>query len=307
MFKKIFVVVLSLSMSSIIASQKTQQNSRFDFGNFDFNKIEDLHAYIQNIESLLVEDCKDRASVTKEIIDETKSLEVYCFCREAGPLLITATLSNKETRFTEVRIEKNTNGNDINTTETYYTYYDSKSLKSSTKISSYRNDKKDLKYKITEILREEYEDAITNAKIMKKIKIKPKDNYDDIEERYFEYYTDADKTIAATIAKELVVVIKGTVKIGDTLYEYDRAGLTTSETKIEYVNGLPSKKTVTNYDGTSNKVVMGVIIYEYNEAGLEKFKTVEKYKNGKLISSKYFELIYNSEGKLEKEKPAKKK
>ncbi len=305
MFKKIFVVVLSLSMSSIIASQKADQKSTFDFSKFDFNKIEDVHAYIQNIESLLVEDCKDRASVTKEIIDETKSLEVYCFCREAGPLLITATLSNKETRFTELRIEKNTNGNDINTTETYYTYYDSKNLKSSTKISSYRNDTKNLKYKITEILREEYEDVTTNAKILKKIKIKPKDDYDDIEERYFEYYTDTDKAI--TVAKELIVVIKGTGKIEDTLYEYDRAGLTTSETKTEYINGLPSKKTVTNYDGTSNKAVIGVVIYEYNEAGLEKFKTVEKYKNGKIISSKYFELIYNSEGKLEKEKPAKKK
>ncbi len=305
MFKKMFVVVLSLSMSSIIASQKADQKSAFDFSKFGFNKIEDINAYIQNLEMQLVEDCKGKPSVTKEIIDETKSLEVYCFCREEGPLLITATLSNKETRFTELSIEKRTNGNDINTTEIYYTYYDSKNLKSSTKISSYRNDKKDLKYKITEILREEYEDVTTNAKILKKTKIKPKDNYDDIEEKYFEYYTDTDKAIA--IAKELIVVIKGTVKIEDTLYEYDRAGLTTSETKTEYINGLPSKKTVTNYDGTSNKVVMGVIIYEYNEAGSEKFKTVEKYKNGKIISSKYFELIYNSEGKLEKEKPAKKK
>ncbi len=88
----------------------------------------------------------------------------------------------------------------------------------------------------------------------------------------------------------------------ETVVTYNQAGekINDTETYYDVENGAPYKRSITEYELKSQKILK-VVVFDY-EDGVEVLKTVFTYEKGNLVLKTYYELIYDAQGKIVREK-----
>jgi hypothetical protein len=270
MLRNIFVSFAFLSTSLALASQE----------------IDNIPVYITELESKI--DCNGSLSGNDVVVDsDGRDVEVLYFCKGDRPELQEARIFNDK-KWVDVEINKVSFGEGVFTVrEKYFTFYDNGNIKTTTEHFVKYNVKDDTKETKHTIIDEYSEDR----RILKTIKIQTNNTT----EESWEYFPNGARS-------KYTVIITTDKDKSESIIDYDQSGEKIRDTEIYYdlIEKTPYKKAITEYDLKSQKIVQ-VVVYEY-ENGVEKFKTVDDYEKGKLFSKTYYELIYDEQGKLKKEK-----
>ncbi len=274
MFKKLLVLTI---FSCVLFSNAYAQ---------DDQEIGDVVKYVQDIESKLSCPIKNTVGLDiKDMFDRKVDMIVY-FCPDGVPALQQADILNDK-GFVALTLDRTSFGQEFYIIREKYNHFnDNNTIEKTVEhaVKYYSNGKVE---KISSI----YEEFSDKGKKLKVVTIKP----DFSKEQTLEYFSDG------TVSKNTNIVI--TAKDTDEfIEEYSQAGKKIKETEISYdvETSKPYKKTITEYDASGLKIV-SVVMYDYKD-GVENVKTVSIYEKGKLVANVYYELIYDANGALLKEK-----
>lgn len=270
MFRKLFTAALFFGF---IASAYSQE-------------IDDLSKYISDIESKLscpVKNVGQKVAV-KDMFDRDAS--VAYGCPNNTPLLEVAVVKNSSGNIVLELSCTVFEGGEYVMIKTDYVYYDAGNLKSSRSYMAKYDKDGSFEYDNTTSV-----DYSSNAKKIKKVFVTSQRT----DEETWEYFANG------VVSKYTVKKITSKDK-EESIIEYNETSFPVKETDIifDVETSLPYKKSVTEYDPKSKKI-LSTVMYDY-ENGHESIKTLYSYEKGKLVSLSVYELMYDDQGNLSREK-----